>query len=99
MTSSRSDSVVSSSEGDSVSGGRKGGVAARIARSSVPARRARVSAGEDMSQAQTLAQAASWPVKLALAPTFDPAFYAELVQFGKVLPWESGIPVADTATT
>ena len=47
-----------------------------------------------MSQAQTPAQAASWPVKLALAPTFDPAFYGELVQFGKVLRWESGIPVA-----
>jgi hypothetical protein len=54
---------------------------------------------EDMSQAQTPAQAAYWPVKLALAPTFDPAFYGELVQFGKVLPWESGIPVAHTATT
>ena len=53
----------------------------------------------EMSQAQTPAQAASWPVKLALAPTFDPAFYGELVQFGKVLPWESGIPVAHTATT
>ena len=29
---------------------------------------------------------------------FDPAFYGELVQFGKVLAWESGIPVAHTAT-
>jgi hypothetical protein len=36
-------------------------------------------------------------VELALSPTFDPAFYGELVQFGKVLPWESGIPVAHTA--
>ena len=53
----------------------------------------------DMSQAQTPAQAASWPVKLVLASTFDPAFYGELVQFGKVLPWETGIPVAHTATT
>jgi carbonyl reductase 1 len=53
---------------------------------------------EDMSTAQTPAQAASWPVQLALAPTFDPAFYGELVQFGKILPWESGIPVAHTAT-
>jgi carbonyl reductase 1 len=53
---------------------------------------------EDMSTAQTPAQAASWPVELALAPTFDPAFYGELVQFGKILPWESGIPVAHTAT-
>lgn len=47
---------------------------------------------EDMSQAQTPAQAAAWPVELALAGTFDPAFYGELVQFGKVLRWESGIP-------
>ena len=52
---------------------------------------------EDMSTAQTPAQAAAWPVELALAPTFDPAFYGELVQFGKVLPWESGIPVAHSA--
>jgi NAD(P)-dependent dehydrogenase (short-subunit alcohol dehydrogenase family) len=53
---------------------------------------------EDMSSAQTPAQAASWPVELALAPSFDPAFYGELVQFGKVLPWESGIPVPHTRT-
>jgi hypothetical protein len=52
-----------------------------------------------MSRAQTPAQAASWPVELALAPDFDPAFYGELVQFGKVLPWRSGIPVTHTATT
>jgi carbonyl reductase 1 len=54
---------------------------------------------DDMSQAQTPAQAAAWPVKLALAPRFDPAFYGELVQFGKVIPWTSGIPVAHNATT
>ncbi len=54
---------------------------------------------EDMSNAQTPTEAASWPVKLALAPTFDPAFYGELVQFAKVLPWETGIPVAHTAST
>jgi NAD(P)-dependent dehydrogenase (short-subunit alcohol dehydrogenase family) len=53
---------------------------------------------EDMSSAQTPAQAASWPAELALAPSFDPAFYGELVQFGKILPWESGIPVPHTAT-
>lgn len=52
---------------------------------------------DDMSNAQTPAQAASWPVELALAPTFDPAFYGELVQFGKVLPWETGVPVPHTA--
>jgi carbonyl reductase 1 len=54
---------------------------------------------EDMSNAQTPTEAAAWPVELALSPTFDPAFYGELVQFGKVLPWETGIPVAHTATT
>ncbi len=54
---------------------------------------------EDMSQAQTPAQAASWPLELVLAPTFDPAFYGELVQFGTVLPWESGVPVPHTAAT
>jgi len=53
---------------------------------------------EDMSRAQTPAAAASWPVELALAPSFDPSFYGELVQFGKVLPWESGIPVAHRTT-
>jgi carbonyl reductase 1 len=52
---------------------------------------------EDMSAAQTPAEAAAWPVELALSPTFDPAFYGELVQFGQVLPWESGIPVPHTA--
>ena len=52
---------------------------------------------DDMSNAQTPAQAAAWPVSLALSATFDPAFYGELVQFGKVLPWESGIPVPHTA--
>jgi hypothetical protein len=52
-----------------------------------------------MSQAQTPSEAASWPVELALAESFDAAFYGELVQFGKVLPWESGIPVPHTATT
>ncbi len=51
----------------------------------------------DMSAAQSPAEAAAWPVQLALGPTFDPAFYGELVQFGKVLPWESGIPVAHSA--
>jgi NAD(P)-dependent dehydrogenase (short-subunit alcohol dehydrogenase family) len=52
---------------------------------------------QDMSGAQTPAEAAAWPVQLALSPTFDPAFYGELVQFGKVLPWKSGIPVPHTA--
>jgi NAD(P)-dependent dehydrogenase (short-subunit alcohol dehydrogenase family) len=52
---------------------------------------------EDMSSAQTPTEAAAWPVRLVLGQTFDPAFYGELVQFGKVLPWETGIPVPHTA--
>jgi carbonyl reductase 1 len=52
---------------------------------------------DDMSAAQTPAEAAAWPVQLALGQTFDPAFYGELVQFGKVLPWETGVPVPHTA--
>jgi carbonyl reductase 1 len=51
----------------------------------------------DMSTAQTPAQAAEWPVELALAPTVDTAFYGELVQFGHVLPWETGMPVPHRA--
>jgi NAD(P)-dependent dehydrogenase (short-subunit alcohol dehydrogenase family) len=53
----------------------------------------------DMSEAQTPAEAAAWPVGLALADSFDTDFYGELVQFGRVLPWESGIPVPHTATS
>jgi carbonyl reductase 1 len=49
---------------------------------------------EDMSQAQTPAQAAAWPVSLVLGERFDPAFYGELVQFGNVIPWETGVPAA-----
>jgi NAD(P)-dependent dehydrogenase (short-subunit alcohol dehydrogenase family) len=52
----------------------------------------------DMSQAQTPAQAAAWPVELALGESFDPAFYGELVQFGVVIPWQTGVPVAHRAT-
>jgi NAD(P)-dependent dehydrogenase (short-subunit alcohol dehydrogenase family) len=52
----------------------------------------------DMSQAQTPAEAASWPAKLALSPAFDPSFYGELVQFGKVIPWETGVPVPHAAS-
>jgi carbonyl reductase 1 len=47
----------------------------------------------DMSRAQTPEQAAKWPVELVLASEFDPAFYGELVQFGAVIPWETGVPV------
>jgi len=52
---------------------------------------------EDMSEAQTPAEAAAWPVELALADTWDPAFHGELVQFGRILPWETGMPVAHRA--
>jgi carbonyl reductase 1 len=52
---------------------------------------------DDMSSAQTPAEAARWPVELVLGASFDPAFYGELVQFGKVLPWETGVPVAHNA--
>ena len=52
-----------------------------------------------MSEAQTPAEAASWPTELALADAFDPAFYGELVQFGKVIPWERGVPVPHTAAS
>ncbi|MDA0166746.1 SDR family NAD(P)-dependent oxidoreductase [Solirubrobacter ginsenosidimutans] len=45
----------------------------------------------DMSEAQTPAEAASWPVELVLAESFDPTYYGELVQFGTVLPWATGI--------
>jgi len=54
---------------------------------------------EDMSSAQTPEQAAAWPVELAVGASFDPAFYGELVQFGKVVPWATGAPVSHRATT
>ena len=38
------------------------------------------------------------PSSSALGERFDPAFYGELVQFGRVLPWETGIPVPHRAT-
>lgn len=52
----------------------------------------------DMSAAQTPAQAAAWPVELALGSTFDHAFYGELVQFGHVVPWTTGMPVPHSIT-
>jgi hypothetical protein len=50
-----------------------------------------------MSQAQTPAEAARWPVELVLGDTADPAFHGELVQFGRVVPWTTGIPVPHRA--
>lgn len=42
---------------------------------------------DDMSQAQTPAEAAIAPVRLALDRGAEPSFYGELIQFGKVIPW------------
>jgi carbonyl reductase 1 len=42
---------------------------------------------EDMGEAQTPAQAALAPLRLALDRATDPSFYGELIQFGKVIPW------------
>ena len=53
---------------------------------------------DDMSQAQTPEQAAAWPVELVLSDSFDPAYYGELVQFGRVIPWETGVPVSHAAS-
>jgi NAD(P)-dependent dehydrogenase (short-subunit alcohol dehydrogenase family) len=51
----------------------------------------------DMNAAQTPTEAAAWPVELVLGATFDPAFYGELVQFGRVVPWTTGMPVPHRA--
>jgi carbonyl reductase 1 len=53
----------------------------------------------DMSSAQTPEQAAAWPVELAVGDSFDPAFYGELVQFGRVIPWATGMPVPHRAAS
>jgi len=45
----------------------------------------------DMAGAQTPDQAATWPVEMALASDIDPTHYGELVQFGAVLPWSTGV--------
>jgi carbonyl reductase 1 len=42
---------------------------------------------DDMSLAQTPDQAAVALLELALRQATDPAFYGELVQFGRVVPW------------
>jgi len=42
---------------------------------------------DDMSDAQTPAQAAGALLRLALDRDADPGHYGELVQFGKVIPW------------
>jgi carbonyl reductase 1 len=42
---------------------------------------------DDMGEAQTPAEAAVAPLRLALDHVVDPRFYGELVQFGEVIPW------------
>ena len=42
---------------------------------------------DDMSGAQSPAQAAVAPLRLALDPVVDPRLYGELVQFDRVIPW------------
>jgi NAD(P)-dependent dehydrogenase (short-subunit alcohol dehydrogenase family) len=51
----------------------------------------------DMSEAQTPAQAAAWPVELVLGGDATSEYYGELVQFGKILAWETGVPVPHRA--
>jgi NAD(P)-dependent dehydrogenase (short-subunit alcohol dehydrogenase family) len=46
---------------------------------------------DDMSQAQSPAEAAKAPLDLALGCPADPRFYGELVRFGEVLPWDAEI--------
>jgi carbonyl reductase 1 len=55
---------------------------------------------QDMSAAQAPAEAAAWPVELALGATPADAvasYHGELVQFGTVVPWRTGIPVPHRA--
>ena len=54
---------------------------------------------EDMSSAQTPEQAADSVLRTVLAEPADPALYGELVQFGTVLPWTTGMPVPHRALT
>ena len=51
----------------------------------------------DMSAAQTPPEAASAVLDLVLAERVDPAFYGELVRFGKVLPWRAEVAPEATA--
>ena len=54
---------------------------------------------EDMSSAQTPEQAADGVLRTVLAEPADPALYGELMQFGQVLPWTTGMPVPHRALT
>jgi carbonyl reductase 1 len=52
---------------------------------------------DDMSAAQTPAEAAEALLDLALAPASDPRLYGELVRFGRVLPWRDEIAPESSA--
>ena len=52
---------------------------------------------DDMSAAQTPAQAAEALLDLALAPTVDARFHGELVRSGRVLPWRDEIAPTSSA--
>jgi NAD(P)-dependent dehydrogenase (short-subunit alcohol dehydrogenase family) len=54
---------------------------------------------DDMSAAQTPAQAAEALLDLALAPTVDARFHGELVRSGRVLPWRDEIAPRSSAGT
>lgn len=43
---------------------------------------------DDMADAQDSAQAAVALLQVALEPEVDPRFYGELVQLGRVIPWD-----------
>jgi NAD(P)-dependent dehydrogenase (short-subunit alcohol dehydrogenase family) len=50
---------------------------------------------DDMSQAQSPAQAAEALLELALSPSADPAHHGQLVRFGQALDWYG--PAAERA--
>lgn len=54
---------------------------------------------QDMSSAQTPERAAVAVLDLALIRPFEAALYGELVQFGRVLPWESSADVGHRAVS
>ncbi|WP_203919788.1 SDR family NAD(P)-dependent oxidoreductase [Rugosimonospora africana] len=53
----------------------------------------------DMSRAQTPEEAARALLDLGLAPSVDPKYYGELVQFGAVLPWEGVATTPEVVST
>ena len=53
---------------------------------------------EDISAAQSPGAGRVVAGRARARPRLDPAFYGELVQFGKAA-WKTGVPVAHSATT